>query len=289
MFNEPLRIDKLLAARYPQHSRTYFQWLLEEGFVLVNGHPVKKRIVPEEDDEIEVCFQLTPELSLAPESIPLDVLYEDEFLLAVNKPPGMVVHPAPGHPSGTFVNALLSHCQHIVPDGTLRPGIVHRLDKDTSGVLIAAKTTETHRALIEQFSSRTVTKTYLVICVGTPRSGILSAPIARHPTHRKEMAIVPDGKEAVTEFQILSTHKHLSLVRALPKTGRTHQIRVHLKHLGTPVLGDTVYGTSHSCRHMLHAHKLSLTHPITQELLTLTAPLPADFQQQALVFNSPNL
>jgi 23S rRNA pseudouridine1911/1915/1917 synthase len=285
MLNEPLRIDKLLAARYPQHSRTYFQWLLEEGFVLVNGKQVKKRVVPEEDDEIEVCFQLTPELSLAPEPIPLDILYEDEFLLAVNKPAGMVVHPAPGHPSGTFVNALLFHCQNIVPDGTLRPGIVHRLDKDTSGVLIAAKTSSTHQALVEQFSSRTVTKTYLAICHGTPRPGILSAPIGRHPSHRKEMAIVPTGKEAITEFQVLAVHKHLSLVRALPKTGRTHQIRVHLKHLGASVLGDTVYGTPDACRHMLHAHKLSFSHPVTHQLLTFTAPLPLDFQQQALAFN----
>ena len=152
---EGIRIDKLLAERFPQHSRTYFQHLIENVFVLLNGEPVKKRIEPEEGDEIEICFQATPEASLEPESIPLEILYEDEYLLAINKPAGMVVHPAPGHWSGTFVNALLAHCQTLAPGSDpLRPGIVHRLDKDTTGVLLAAKTLQAHQKLIELFSNR---------------------------------------------------------------------------------------------------------------------------------------
>jgi 23S rRNA pseudouridine1911/1915/1917 synthase len=287
--SEEIRLDKLLAAHYPQHSRTYFQWLIEEGFVLVNGERAKKRLVPDEGDEIEVCFQLTPEISLQPESIPLDILYEDEYLLAINKPAGMVVHPGPGHPSGTFVNALLGHCKDIESDDTLRPGIVHRLDKETSGVLIAAKTSAAHQKLIEQFSSRQVLKTYLAICMGRPRTGVLSAPIGRHPAHRKEMTVLPDGKEAITDFQLLAAQDPFSLVLAKPKTGRTHQIRVHLKHLGTPVVGDSIYGTTRpdAGRHLLHAYRLSLTHPITQAPLEFVAPMPADFKSWLSRFTIP--
>lgn len=274
------RLDKLLATRFPAHSRTYFQHLIDIGAVLLNGELAKKRTLPEEGDEIEVCFQATPEASIAPEDIPLDILYEDEYLLAVNKPPGMVVHPAPGHWSGTFVNALLGHCQNIAPgDDPLRPGIVHRLDKDTSGVLIAAKTTLAHQKLIEMFSSRRVEKMYLAICRGKPRSGAVNLPIGRHPVHRKEMTILPDGREAITEFQVLACNDRNSLVLARPRTGRTHQIRVHLKHLGCPIVGDALYGSDkESDRQLLHAYRLSLTHPITQAPLSFTAPLPADIK-----------
>ncbi|MDE3045875.1 MAG: RluA family pseudouridine synthase [Verrucomicrobiota bacterium] len=281
---EGLRIDVLLRQRYPHHSRTYFQTLIEDGFVLLNGHPIKKRVVPIEGDEIEVCFQLTPELSLAPESIPLDILYEDEHLIAVNKPVGLVVHPAPGHWSGTFVNALLGHCENLPLSDHLRPGIVHRLDKQTSGVLIAAKTTRAHQLLIEQFSQREIEKVYLAICIGRPANGTVSAPIGRHPVHRKEMTVLPDGKEAITDIKVLAFHQNLSLVLAKPKTGRTHQIRVHLKHLGAPVLGDEIYGSSRANetlqahRQLLHAYQLRLRHPISGASLQFTAPLPADFK-----------
>jgi 23S rRNA pseudouridine1911/1915/1917 synthase len=273
------RLDKLLAHRFPHYSRTYFQHLIEIGCVLLNGEPAKKRFLPEEGDEIEVCFQATPELSLEPENIPLDILYEDEYLLAVNKPVGMVVHPAPGHWSGTFVNALLGHCSHLAPGSDpLRPGIVHRLDKDTSGVLLAAKTTATHQKLIEMFSSRRIQKLYLAVCVGKPRNGIVNLPIGRHPVHRKQMTTLPDGREAITEFQVLAFNERNSLVLARPTTGRTHQIRVHLKHLGCPILGDTLYGSTEAERQLLHAYRLSLTHPITQAPLHLTAPLPEDMK-----------
>ncbi len=288
---EGTRIDKLLAARFPHHSRTYFQYLIENGFVMINGEPIKKRSIPEEGDEIEVLFQLTPEVSLAPENIPLEILYEDAHILAVNKAAGMVVHPATGHWSGTFVNALLGHCKEIESDDPLRPGIVHRLDKDTSGVLIAAKTSAAHSALIRQFSAREMEKQYLAVCVGKPRNGILSAPIGRHPVHRKEMTVLADGKEAISEICVVAHNDKHSLVLIKPKTGRTHQIRVHLKHLGTPVVGDEVYGSSHPNvnRHLLHAYRLNFKHPISGAPVQLTAPLPEDIVSWIRILCGPSL
>lgn len=282
------RIDKLLALHYPSYSRTYFQKLIEDGFVLLNGNPIKKRISPENGDEIEVCFQLVPESSLSAEEIPLDILYEDEHLIAINKPAGMVVHPAPGHPNGTFVNALLAYCRNLAPSiDPLRPGIVHRLDKDTSGILLAAKTAQTHQKLVQNFASRQIEKTYFAICSGRPPNTILNARIGRHPVHRKEMAVLPEaqGKEAISEVRVLAFNEEISLVLIRPHTGRTHQIRVHLKHLGAPVLGDTVYGRKkanekeNTSRQLLHAYKMQFLHPITRSPLSLIAPLPEDMKQ----------
>ncbi len=281
------RIDKLLASHYPLFSRTYFQRLIEEGFVLLNGSPVKKRVTPEAEDEIEVCFQLTPESSLTPEAIPLDILYEDEHLIAVNKAAGMVVHPAPGHPCGTFVNALLSHCQNLAPsDDPLRPGIVHRLDKETSGVLLAAKTPLAHQRLVQAFATRQIEKTYLAICLGRPPNITLEASIGRHPIHRKEMTVLTEGgKEAISEIRVLAFNESISLALIRPRTGRTHQIRVHLKHLGTPVLGDAIYGRrkcneeKKATRQLLHAYRLQFIHPITSTPLSLIAPLPSDLKE----------
>lgn len=288
---EETRIDKLLAARFPRYSRTYFQNLIDSGCVLLNGEPVKKRIVPEEGDEIEVCFQATPEASLEPEDIPLDILYEDEHLLAINKPAGLVVHPAPGHWSGTFVNALLHHCKDIAPgDDPLRPGIVHRLDKDTTGVLIAAKTLPAHQKLIELFSGRRMEKLYLAICHGRPQSALINLPIGRHPVHRKEMAVLPDGREAVTEIQVAACNDKTSLVLAKPRTGRTHQIRIHLKHIGSPILGDPIYGQRDSHpRPLLHAYRLSFDHPITGSPIRLIAPIPQDMLQWMQKLCGPSL
>ena len=277
---EEIRIDKLLATRYPQYSRTYFQYLIDKGCVLLNGEPIKKREIPEEGDEIEVCFQATPEASLQPENIPLDILYEDEHIIAVNKPAGMVVHPAPGHWSGTFVNALLAHCREIAPSADpLRPGIVHRLDKDTTGVMVAAKTLPAQQKLIELFSSRKVDKLYLAICQGRPANGIINVPIGRHPVHRKEMAALPDGREAITEVQLAACNNSTSLILAKPRTGRTHQIRVHLKHIGCPILGDPVYGKAEGHpRQLLHAYRLCFEHPITQVPMRIIAPIPEDIK-----------
>jgi len=277
---EGIRIDRLLADRFPNHSRTYFQHLLDIGCVLLNGEPVKKRVMPEEGDEIEICFQATPEASLEPENIPLEILYEDEYILAVNKPAGLVVHPAPGHWTGTFVNALLYHCKDIAP-GTdpLRPGIVHRLDKDTTGVLLAAKTRQAHQKLIELFSTRKMDKLYLAICHGRPCNTIINAPIGRHPVHRKEMTALPDGREAITEIQIAACNDKASLVLAKPRTGRTHQIRVHLKHMGCPIIGDALYGKGDQHhRQLLHAYRLTFEHPITGSILRLVAPIPEDMK-----------
>jgi 23S rRNA pseudouridine1911/1915/1917 synthase len=282
---EGVRIDKLLSERFPAYSRTYFQHLIEEGCVLLNGQLVKKRICPEEGDEIEVCFQAVPGPSLEPEAIPLDILYEDDHLLAIDKPPGMVVHPAPGHWSGTFVNALLAHCSNVAPsDDPLRPGIVHRLDKETSGVLIAAKTLPAHRRLIQAFAERRVEKLYLAVCCGRPPNGTIKAPIGRHPVHRKEMAVLSDGREAVSEVQTAAANDSLSLGVIRPKTGRTHQIRVHLKHVGCPVLGDPIYGNQRLNqsltpeRLLLHAYRLELDHPVTGAPLRLSAPIPSDLK-----------
>lgn len=285
--DEPkMRLDKLLAAHFPQHSRTYFQSLIEQGCVLVNGASLKKREMPKEGDEIEVCFLLTPEMTLEPEDIPLDILYEDEYLIAVNKPENMVVHPAPGHPRGTFVNALLHHCRHLPRGDSLRPGIVHRLDKDTTGVLLAAKTAEAHAKLVALFSERRIQKYYLAICVGTPREGMIDAPIKRHPVNRKEMSVCFEkGKEAKSVCRVLAKHEQLSLVEVQLITGRTHQIRVHLKYAGTPVLGDPVYGSAsankryHATTQALHAHRIAFSHPITEKLLELTAPIPKIFSE----------
>ena len=284
-----LRIDLLLARRFATHSRTYFQELLEQGLVRLNGALMKKRDEAKAGDRIEVIFPPQEPSLLVPEDIPLNILFEDEQLIAVNKPPGMVVHPAPGHKSGTFVHALLNHCQgELMLSDPIRPGIIHRLDKDTSGVLIAAKTATAHFHIAKQFSSRQVEKNYLAICCGRPPNGPINAPIGRNPRQRKEMMVVPEGgKEAESEVRVLAVQEKVSLVSVKPRTGRTHQIRVHLKHIGHPVLGDFVYGSLAlnkalgAPRLMLHAYRIGLRHPLTDEPLLFVAPIPEDFQQMA--------
>lgn len=283
------RIDKLLATHFPSYSRTYFQKILNDGFVLINGKTLPKRTAANEGDEIEVFFQLTPESTLEPEEIPLEILYEDEHLIAVNKPAGMVVHPAPGHTNGTFVNALLGHCKELAPNGDpLRPGIVHRLDKDTSGVLIAAKTSSAHQKLVQLFTSRRMKKIYLAICLGRPENGMINLPIGRHPSARKEMAVVESGKEAISQVRVVAFNNKISLVQINPQTGRTHQIRVHFKHLNCPILGDAVYGSERANneyqvkRQLLHAYRIEFQHPITDAPLSFTAPLPEDLRDWIL-------
>jgi 23S rRNA pseudouridine1911/1915/1917 synthase len=283
------RLDSLLAQHYAGlHSRTYFQNLIDEGFVLLNGEQIKKRVKPQEGDELEVNFVLTKEnTSLTAENIPLDIIYEDDDLLIVNKPPGMVVHPATGNWSGTFVNALLYHCKTTLPENeSLRPGIVHRLDKDTSGLLIAAKTTRAHQGLINLFSQRKIYKEYLAICSGNPGVMVVDAPIGRHPVHRQSMTVVDEGgREAITRFETITHKENISLVRAIPQTGRTHQIRVHLKYRGFPVVGDAMYGSSSvnkkygESRHLLHAYKLKFDHPVTHKQISVVAPPPKDFER----------
>ncbi len=274
------RIDSLLSERFANHSRAYFQEIIINGKVTINGKVAKKRTIPEIGDLISVHFPPTQEIELVAENIPLEILYEDEHLIAVNKPVGMVVHPAPGHPRGTFVNALLYHCKNIETVGEEhRPGIVHRLDKETSGVLLAAKTRLAHEKLTELFATRQMQKEYLAVCIGNPGSGVVNKPIGRHHIHRKEMTICEKGKEALTEFETVRFEEPFSLVRCKPKTGRTHQIRVHLKSLGTPIFGDRIYGFEkmnikfEAPRMLLHAHKLSFIHPLTEEKISLEAQI----------------
>lgn len=280
-----IRLDKILANQFKEiHSRTYFQNLIEQGMVLINGSPIKKRLQPKAGDEVQINFFITQEIGIQPENIPLDIIYEDEFLIAVNKPAGMVVHPATGNWSGTFVNALVFHCSELLNDNCseYRPGIVHRLDKDTSGLLIAAKNSLAQQRLIALFSERKMYKEYIAICLGNPGEGEISAPIGRHPVHRQKMAVVENGKPALSIIKTLATDGKISIVQVILATGRTHQIRVHLKHRGTPVLGDGIYGNPQANekygarRQLLHARKLRFTHPITGKLLDLEAPIPAD-------------
>lgn len=282
------RLDKILANRFKEvYSRTYFQYLIDEQLVLLNGLPIKKRIKPVTGDEIEVHFASTPEIELKPEEIPLSILYEDEHMLAVNKPAGMVVHPAPGHWTGTFVNALLFHCGSLPQQdpASLRPGIVHRLDKETSGVLVAAKTLAMQQKLTLLFASRQVYKEYLAICIGRPSDGEINEPIGRHPVHRKQMAVVKSGRQAISFCKTLAWNEKLSFVQIVISTGRTHQIRVHLKHKGTPVLGDPLYGNPTvnqafgADRQLLHAAKIKFQHPITGREIELAAPIPEDMQR----------
>lgn len=281
-----MRLDKILARRYSDvRSRTYFQDLIEDHCVLLNGEPVKKRVQPKAGDEVEIAFRLAPELELKAEAIPLEILYEDDDLLAVNKSAGMVVHPAVGNWSGTFVNALLHHCQLEVNE-TLRPGIVHRLDKETSGVLLAAKTTLAQQRLIALFASRSVYKEYLAICVGNPGVCEIEAPIGRHPVHRRLMAVLPEGgRAALSRCRTLAFDGQLALVSIVLVTGRTHQIRVHMKHRGTPVLGDPLYGSNSANqkhareRQMLHAWRVRFDHPMNGKTIEVEAPLPPDMAE----------
>ncbi|CRX37800.1 RluA family pseudouridine synthase [Estrella lausannensis] len=297
------RLDKILAGRFKDvKSRTYFQYLFQEGKVSVNGLPVKKQYRPRTGDLVEVQFILTPELNLAAENIPLRILYEDESLIAIDKPPGMVVHPAPGNWSGTVVNALLFHCTRLKEEFQqehIRPGIVHRLDKETSGVLLAAKSHSMHGKLVDLFSSRQVYKEYLAVCLGNPGRGIIDKPIGRDPYHRKQMKVLDEGgKRAVTEFETLATDGQVSLVKIILKTGRTHQIRVHMQSKNAPVLGDSLYGSIavnkkwKAERQLLHAYRLSFLHPMTKKPITFQAPLPPDlsfFAEKLKLSDDPRL
>lgn len=283
------RLDRTLANRFQAvQSRTYFQNLIDKGRVLLNGETVKKRIKPSAGDEVEINFILTPELSVDPEPIPLSILYEDDAILVVDKPAGMVVHPAVGNWSGTFVNALLYHCGQIdAPfDSFLRPGIVHRLDKDTSGVMVAAKQAKAQSRLIEHFAQREVHKEYLAVCVGNPGSKTIEAPIGRHPVKRKEMAVLKEGgRPSITHCTALAFDGQCSVVRLVLETGRTHQIRVHMKYIKTPVLGDPVYGIDSinqklaAPRQLLHAELIRFPHPTTGKVVEFRAPLPQDMSQ----------
>jgi len=279
-----MRLDKVLARHYcGSYSRAYFQSLIQDNQITVNGTVVKKRIASKVGDQIDICFVSPPELDLIPEDIPLNILFEDEDLLVVNKPAGMVVHPAPGNWSGTFVNALLHHTNQLPASPQKRPGIVHRLDKDTTGVMVAAKTAVALERLMNMFARREVYKEYWAICLGNPGKGEVTLPIGRHPVHRQRMAIREDGgRSATTRYATQAFHAPFSLIHIVPTTGRTHQIRVHMQHCGHPILGDALYGNMSMNqkykieRQLLHAKRLGFKHPMTGNMMEISADLPQD-------------
>ncbi len=274
------RLDKLLTARFPEHSRNYFQYLIDSGSVLINNARPKKKDLAKPGDKVSVTFAPSPDPGVTPQNIHLDILYEDDYIIAINKPRGMVVHPGAGNPSNTLVNGLLYHTKSL-PEASspLRPGIVHRLDKETSGVIIAAKTEAAHAKLTHLFKSRNMEKEYLAICENTPKEGLLSLPIGRHPVKRKEMTVREGGKEAITEVIVLDKNEKQSLVLLKPKTGRTHQLRVHLKALKAPIVGDIIYGNKNKSAPamLLHAYKLNFIHPFSGAPIRLEAPIPKEF------------
>ncbi len=280
------RLDSFLAARLPGLTRSAAARLIETGQVLVDGKPARKSARLAGGETVEVTLPDPEPADALPQDIPLDVVYEDDDVIVVNKPSGLVVHPAPGHPDGTLVNALLHHCGGSLSGvgGELRPGIVHRIDRDTSGLIIAAKNDAAHQALAAQLADHTLARTYEAVVVGALREdgGTVDAPIGRCPSDRKKMAVVPNGKRAVTHWEVLERFPGLTHVRCRLETGRTHQIRVHMAHLGHPIYGDTVYGGKKPVPGLtgqcLHAVGLRFVHPRTGETVELSCPLSGEFQ-----------
>ena len=279
------RLDAFLASSLDGLTRSQATQLIESGEVAVNGRAVSKSYKLAGGEDIAVTLPEPEPVEAVPQGIPLDVVYEDADVIVVNKPSGMVVHPAPGHPDGTLVNALLYHCAGTLSGigGALRPGIVHRIDRDTSGLIIAAKNDAAHQYLSAQLADHTLARTYECIVVGKLREdrGTVDAPIARHPTDRKRMAVVAGGREAVTHWEVIARYPGYTHVRCRLETGRTHQIRVHMAYIGHPILGDTVYGAKKEVPGLtgqcLHAVGLRFLHPRTHEVVELSCPLPEEF------------
>jgi 23S rRNA pseudouridine1911/1915/1917 synthase len=282
--NARLRLDQFLANELPQYSRSRLQQLIRDGFVRLNNAPTRPRQLVRTGDKIELKEAPPEKTENLPEPIPLEILFEDDDLIVINKPPGLVVHPGAGHREHTLVNALLSHCATLSGiGGKERPGIVHRLDKETSGCLVVAKNDAAHRELSRQFAARTVEKIYLALVAGNLRgpTGVIEEKIGRHPIHRQRMsATTLRGRAARTEYRVIRSSDQASLVECRLHSGRTHQIRVHLHHLGHVVLGDKVYAQRLARdfpRQMLHAWKLAFRHPRTADWKKFEAPLPSDF------------
>ena len=279
------RLDAFLASSLDGLTRSQAARLIESGEVAVNGKTAGKSYKLAGGDVLAVTLPEPEPVEAVPQDIPLDVVYEDADVIVVNKPSGMVVHPAPGHPDGTLVNALLYHCAGTLSGvgGALRPGIVHRIDRDTSGLIIAAKNDAAHQYLSAQLADHTLARTYECIVVGKLREdrGTVDAPIARHPTDRKRMAVVAGGREAVTHWEVIARYPGYTHVRCRLETGRTHQIRVHMAYIGHPILGDTVYGAKKEVPGLtgqcLHAVGLRFLHPRTHEVVELFCPLPEEF------------
>lgn len=285
---EILRIDRFLGSRLEQVSRSYLQKLVKDGAVLVNGKPVKSSYKVENGDRIRLEIPDAVEPEIEAEPMALDILYEDSDIILINKPKGMVVHPAAGHYSGTLVNGLMAHCKNELSgiNGVMRPGIVHRIDMDTTGVLIVCKNDKAHNAIAEQLKVHSITRKYYAIVHGVLKAdtGTVNAPIGRHPVDRKKMSInEKNGKEAVTHYRVLQRFRRFTFVECQLETGRTHQIRVHMASIGHPLLGDQVYGPakvpfSGLKGQTLHAGVLGIIHPSTGEYMEFTAPLPSYFE-----------
>ena len=281
-----MRLDLFLVKSLPEFSRSRIQQLIREGFVRLSGATTRPHQAVRTGDKIEVTEPPPEKIQTEPEAIPLTILYEDDDLIVINKASGMTVHPGAGHHEHTLVSALLHHCSTLSGiGGKERPGIVHRLDKETSGCLVAAKNDVAHRELSEQFAARTVEKIYLALIAGKLRepTGIIENKIGRHPVHRQRMSVSsPRGRSAITEYRVLRSNEQASMVECKLHTGRTHQIRVHLHHLGHPVLGDKIYGSRVAKdfgRQMLHAWKLGFHHPRSGEWTSFEAALPDDFER----------
>jgi len=279
-----VRLDKYVCQQLPELSRSRVQKLIADGHITVNGRPAKPGLKLNIGDRLKVAIPPTPTEQVLPEDVPLDIIYEDDDLLVVDKPAGLTVHPVPGHPGHTLVNALLAHFPHLADTGdALRPGIVHRLDKDTSGVMLVAKTGKARADLAGQFKSHTVSKAYMALVKGrlTLEEGIIEAAMGRDPRNRKKMAVVEGGREASTEYQVIKYIGGYTLLEVRPRTGRTHQIRVHLGAIGFPVAGDKIYGVKvpFLSRQFLHACRLGFSLPATGEYIEFKSELPEDLEQ----------
>ncbi len=278
------RLDRYISQAHPELSRAYVQRLVAQGYVRANGRPVRAGQRLKAGAEIEIILPPPVSLDLVAEDIPLEVLYEDADLLVIDKPAGMTVHPSPGHPRGTLVNALLAHIPELEGmKDSQRPGIVHRLDKDTSGLMVVAKNSQAQDRLAAQFKARSVKKKYLVLINGhlSPGQGAIEAPIGRHPRHRQRMAVVAEGREARTGYRVLRDLRGCSLLEVAPASGRTHQIRVHLSAIGHPVVGDRLYGGKSPLlqRQFVHASYLAFAHPSSSEHMEFQSELPAELEK----------
>ena len=282
-----IRIDRYLSDQCSQVSRSYLQKLLKEEAVLVNEKPVKSNYKVGTLDNIQLAIPEAVELEIEAEDMPLDIIYEDKDIILINKPKGMVVHPAAGHYSGTLVNGLMAHCKEDLSgiNGVMRPGIVHRIDMDTTGALIVCKNDVAHNSIAEQLKEHSITRKYFAVIHGVLKQdeGTISAPIGRHPVDRKKMSInEKNGREAITHYRVLERYRQFTYVECQLETGRTHQIRVHLASIGHPLLGDSVYGPAKSPYRLngqtLHAGILGIIHPRTGEYMEFTAPLPDYFE-----------
>ena len=283
-----IRIDKVLSIEFPEYSRAFIQMLIDEGNITLSNKPVKAGYKLKKGDRVDICIPEPEELNIEPENIPLNIIYEDKDIIIIDKPKGMVVHPAPGHTSGTLVNALMYHCKDSLSsiNGVLRPGIVHRIDMDTTGLLVACKSDAAHKVMSDKFKIHDITRVYTAICYNhfNESEGTIDKPIARHKIDRKKMSIDPiNGRNAITHYKVIEELKNnFSLIECRLETGRTHQIRVHMASINHPLLGDEVYGPKNkpfkTGGQTLHAGVLGFEHPITGEYMEFKSKLPEYFE-----------